>query len=210
MAKTNGPGKNSSQKDSTPAKEVKAKSTTPHAEKPEDKKPKAKFPRKITHIVIHCSAGNGDLASVLAYHKNVHKWNSPGYHRWVDFDGSTTEVHPIEKPSNGVKGFNATLINICWRGGVIVKKVGQRVLYDAVDNRTAAQKEGIIKEINEVLAELVEKGHPVEDIKIWGHRDFSPDKNGNGVIEPWERIKACPSFSAIPEYENVIQNFLSS
>ena len=36
--------------------------------------------------------------------------------------------------------------------------------------------------------------------KICGHRDFSPDKNGNGVIDPWEYIKACPCFDARHEY----------
>jgi N-acetyl-anhydromuramyl-L-alanine amidase AmpD len=34
--------------------------------------------------------------------------------------------------------------------------------------------------------------HP--NVKIIGHRDLSPDLNGNGVIEPFEFMKACPSF----------------
>ena len=36
---------------------------------------------------------------------------------------------------------------------------------------------------------------------ILGHRDFSNDKDGSGVIESWERIKECPCFDAIPEYQ---------
>lgn len=32
------------------------------------------------------------------------------------------------------------------------------------------------------------------DVKIIGHRDLSPDLNGNGIIEPFEFMKACPSF----------------
>ena len=39
--------------------------------------------------------------------------------------------------------------------------------------------------------------------RIVGHRDFSEDKNGNGTIEPWEWIKACPCFDAKKEYRNV-------
>ena len=39
--------------------------------------------------------------------------------------------------------------------------------------------------------------------KIQGHRDFSPDKNHNGTIEPWEWIKDCPSFDAKMAYRNV-------
>ena len=38
---------------------------------------------------------------------------------------------------------------------------------------------------------------------IQGHRDFSPDKNHNGIIEPSEFIKDCPSFDAKFAYRNV-------
>jgi hypothetical protein len=31
---------------------------------------------------------------------------------------------------------------------------------------------------------------------ILGHRDLSPDKDHDGVIEPHEFIKACPCFNA--------------
>jgi len=30
--------------------------------------------------------------------------------------------------------------------------------------------------------------------RVCGHRDLSPDLNGNGEIEPEEWIKACPCF----------------
>lgn len=29
---------------------------------------------------------------------------------------------------------------------------------------------------------------------VLGHRDFSRDQNGNGIIDRWEWIKSCPSF----------------
>jgi len=32
-------------------------------------------------------------------------------------------------------------------------------------------------------------------ISIKGHRDFSPDLNGNGIIERNEWMKTCPGFS---------------
>jgi N-acetylmuramoyl-L-alanine amidase len=38
--------------------------------------------------------------------------------------------------------------------------------------------------------------------RIRGHRDFSKDLNGNGIIEPREWIKACPCFDAA-EYRRV-------
>ena len=43
---------------------------------------------------------------------------------------------------------------------------------------------------------LVEKfGAAFPAAVILGHRDFSPDKNRNGIIEPSEWMKSCPSFS---------------
>ena len=41
------------------------------------------------------------------------------------------------------------------------------------------------------------------DAMICGHRDFSPDLNGDGIIEPWEWMKACPCFDAIDEYQSL-------
>ena len=41
------------------------------------------------------------------------------------------------------------------------------------------------------------------DSKICGHRDLSPDLDGDGEIEPNEWIKMCPCFNAKKEYENI-------
>jgi N-acetylmuramoyl-L-alanine amidase len=30
--------------------------------------------------------------------------------------------------------------------------------------------------------------------RIVGHRDLSPDKDGDGMVERWEWMKECPSF----------------
>ena len=181
----------------------KAQDTTPKTEKLKEEKPKKEFPRDIEYIAIHCSAGNSDLEAVRSFWKNVLGWKSPGYHLWVDFDGSITEVLPIEKVSNGVGGFNAVTVNICYRGGVVPVQLGGKKRYVGKDTRTEAQKEGIIKAIKRVKAGLKKKGVDTSKIKIQGHRDFSPDKNGNGVVDSWERIKECPSYDCIGIYENL-------
>ena len=36
--------------------------------------------------------------------------------------------------------------------------------------------------------------------RVCGHRDLSPDLNGNGEIEPEEWVKACPCFDAEEEW----------
>ncbi|MBP1594036.1 MAG: N-acetylmuramoyl-L-alanine amidase, partial [Bacteroidetes bacterium] len=36
--------------------------------------------------------------------------------------------------------------------------------------------------------------------KVTGHRDLSPDLNGNGVIESHEWLKQCPCFNVSEEF----------
>lgn len=150
--------------------------------------------RKFKHIVIHCSAGYGNRQSIEKFWKDVLKWNSPGYHFLIDLDGTVHELQPMELPTNGVKGFNSTSIHICYIGGVQRDNVTK-----AMDTRTDAQQGAILDCIHNAIS-FIGKYQPVNGIKILGHRDFSPDKNGNGTIESWERIKECPSFDAIIEY----------
>ena len=37
--------------------------------------------------------------------------------------------------------------------------------------------------------------------RVCGHRDLSPDLNGNGEIEPEEWIKQCPCFDVAKEFK---------
>lgn len=150
----------------------------------------------VKYIVIHCSAGYGDLNSIIKYWVNVLKWAIGGYHRFVDFDGKITELYPFETVVNGVKGYNDKAIHICYRGGI--KKDNYKI---AEDTRTRQQKEMLVTCIIEALVWITNNGGDVSKVKILGHRDLSPDKNANGVIDSWERIKECPSFNAITEYQ---------
>ena len=86
---------------------------------------------------------------------------------------------------DGVKGYNSVTVNIAYTGGM-----------DGVDNRTDEQKKCLI-----ILLKLLRKRYP--DAVIQGHRDFSPDLNGNGKIEKNEWIKMCPSFDAKTEYKGI-------
>lgn len=151
--------------------------------------------RIIKHIVIHCSAGYGDRKSIEKFWKETLGWKVPGYHFLIEQDGTVHKLAALESVTNGVKGFNTSSIHICYIGGVDPKNVKR-----AMDSRTDAQKAGLINCIRESL-EWAKQHQGVRNVKILGHRDFSPDKNGNGVIEPWERIKECPSFDAILEYQ---------
>lgn len=134
------------------------------------------------------------MAGIRNYWRNTLGWKSDGYHRFIYGSGDIYKMTSFEKITNGVLGFNSNSIHICYQGGVDRKNVNI-----AVDTRTDEQKQSIYECIHEALVEI-KKHQAVDHIKILGHRDFSPDQNGNGKIESWERIKECPSFDAISEY----------
>lgn len=158
--------------------------------------------RKIDTIFIHCSAGHSDLEGVKRWwhgaKPNGMGWKTGGYHKWVDYDGLITDVYPLSQITNGVGGHNSNSVHISYRGGVEKKNVNA-----SADTRTEMQKVGILEAIREVLEEL--RQYQDDAIKIMGHRDISPDKNLNGKVDPNERIKDCPSFDAIPEYQGMIK-----
>lgn len=154
--------------------------------------PNVQTTRKITHIFVHCTAGSQSMTpqGLLDFFYKQKKWSRPGYHYVVSANGTITNIWPESKYSNGVKNMNSHSINIAWMGGV------DKTHPNGIDNRTDAQK----KSLRHLLKELRKK-YPTA--KIMGHRDTSPDKNHNGIIDPWERIKECPCFSAMEEYKDI-------
>lgn len=147
-------------------------------------------PRKIKYLVVHCTATSQStsVASLLTAFR-ARGWSSPGYHYVITPDGKLHSLLPEDKPSNGVKGYNSVSVNIAYIGGINASGKG-------IDNRTPEQK----VTLRETLKAL-KKRYP--DAVIQGHRDFSPDTNKNGIVDPWERIKECPCFDAIPEYADL-------
>ncbi|MCC8155363.1 MAG: N-acetylmuramoyl-L-alanine amidase [Tannerellaceae bacterium] len=149
---------------------------------------------KIETLIIHCSASRpgSDLsaADIDRMHRQQNGWKMIGYHYVVRLDGSIEPGRPEDSVGAHASGWNATSIGICYIGGL--NQSGK-----AEDTRTPAQKQSLIKLIKELCAK-----YPIK--QIIGHRDTSPDLNGNGVVDPWERIKECPCFDAIPEYEHLV------
>lgn len=146
--------------------------------------------RKIEYIAVHCTAGSqnqtvGDLLSEF----RRKGWKNPGYHYIISPDGKITQLLDDSKVSNGVKGFNGITVNVAYIGGIDANG-------KATDNRTDAQK----KALRQLLG-MLKKKYP--EAVIQGHRDFSPDVNGNGVVDTWERIKECPCFDAKEEYKSI-------
>lgn len=146
--------------------------------------------RGIKRIFVHCTAGSQrqTVADLQAEFKRK-GWKNPGYHYVIQADGTVKQLLGEQFVSNGVKGYNSTSVNVAYMGGIDADG-------KAVDNRTDAQKTSLIT----LLKEL--KGR-YPNAEIMGHRDISPDTNGNGIVDPWERIKECPCFNAKDEYKDL-------
>jgi N-acetyl-anhydromuramyl-L-alanine amidase AmpD len=153
--------------------------------------------RKIKTAVIHCSATPEgkwiDESGIEAMHAKRFKeigGKHIGYHVLIYLDGTIVQTKGIEFIGQHVAGANSESIGICYIGGLT------RDGKTSKDTRTEAQKASLIK----VLQEL-KQSYP--EISICGHRDYSPDKDGDGIIEPFEFMKDCPCFDAKKEYKNL-------
>lgn len=153
-------------------------------------------PEEIDAIVIHCSATkegqNIKAADIDRWHREQ-GWAMIGYNYVIDLDGTVetgrpltmTGAHLKEKGFSG-RSYNQHSIGICYVGGL--DKKGR-----AKDTRTKKQK----KAMHALVNELVMK-YPI--VEIIGHRDASPDTNGDGKITPNEWIKSCPCFDVKSEF----------
>lgn len=166
--------------------------------------------RLIDEIILHCSATkegvNFTSDSVNAAHKarkfstyvdsKTGKTRYIGYHFHIRLDGTVEECRPINVRGCHAVNHNARSIGICYAGGLDKADTNGTKIKDT---RTPAQKAAILSLCKRLIAE-----YPTIK-RIIGHRDTSPDLNGNGVIEPFEYIKGCPCFDAIPEYKHLFK-----
>lgn len=151
------------------------------------------MPRTITDIVIHCAATpNGKPFSreqIDAMHRQrgfqrqpvaitryqpelKHGLPSIGYHWVLELDGQAKPGRHPEEIGAHVQGSNAKSLGICLIG---------------TDRFSLAQWSTL-----RLLVSKLRQTYPAARIR--GHRDFSPDMDGDGVIERHEWLKTCPGF----------------
>lgn len=151
--------------------------------------------RKITGIVIHCSATaegkDFDASDIERWHKE-RRFNRIGYHFVIKLDGTIQTGRELTMAGAHVSGHNAHTIGICYIGGLDAKG-------KAKDTRTEQQKESLLWLLRAIRKHI--RGGA--DFTIKGHRDYSPDQNNDGIIQTHERIKECPCFDVIPEYADI-------
>lgn len=127
--------------------------------------------RKITKIILHCSATpegrDYTVADIDRWHKQ-RGWQSIGYHYVVYRDGSVHPGRPVEQIGAHTSGHNANSIGVCYIGGVAADGKTPK------DTRTPAQRAALRD-----LVELLRAEYP--NATIHGHREFAN--------------KACPSFN---------------
>ena len=137
--------------------------------------------RKISMIVIHCSAVRPNQTSSAAQIDDWHKervtngihWKGIGYHYVVRRDGSVEIGRHLTEVGAHCVGHNRHSIAICYEGGL--NSAGE-----AEDTRTPEQVRA--------LRQLVERYHAYfPDAVIVGHHDLNPSK-------------PCPCFDAVKEY----------
>lgn len=131
--------------------------------------------RKITKIIIHCSATpegrDYTIADIDRWHKQK-GWKGIGYHYVVYRDGSVHSGRNIEEIGAHCTGQNANSIGICYIGGLSAD--GKT----AKDTRTSEQK----KALRDLVKKLQTK-YP--NVTIHGHNEFAN--------------KACPCFDVKTE-----------
>ena len=139
--------------------------------------------RNIDSIIVHCSAtkaGQDFTATDIDRWHRERGFNGIGYHYVIRLDGKLEKGRDVALAGAHCKGWNERSVGICYIGGL--DENGH-----PADTRTNAQKRVLYQIIMDLQREY-------NILQVLGHRDTSPDLNGDGVIEPYEYVKVCPCF----------------
>jgi len=135
--------------------------------------------REINKIIVHCSATregeNFEVAEIRKWHL-ARGFSDIGYHFYIDLYGEIHKGRDISKIGAHCKGHNRNSIGICYCGGVEADGKTPK------DTRYDCQKESLTAVLRTLKAMY-------PNAVIHSHNDFAN--------------KACPSFNATAEYENL-------
>ena len=125
--------------------------------------------RKITEIIIHCSATREGqhftAADIDRWHRAIN-YDCIGYQFVILLDGTIERGRPLEQIGAHCKHHNEQSIGICYIGGLDANG-------DPKDTRTPAQREQLRRLVQQLMEQFPEA-------ILHGHRDFA--------------AKACPCF----------------
>lgn len=139
--------------------------------------------KRTSLLVVHCSATRRDqdigAQQITQWHLQK-GWSTIGYHYVIRRNGSLENGREETSVGAHVAGHNEESIGICLVGGI-------DLLGKPENNFTAGQFETL----HRLLGELRGR-YPAT--RIVGHRDLSPNRNGDKPVTPDQWLKACPSF----------------
>ena len=147
--------------------------------------------RHIDKIVYHCTASKGSQDLDVNDIRRIHLkrgWSDIGYHLLIKRNGEIQFGRPFDTIGAHVRGHNKTSIGVVYVGGV--REDGRT----PEDNRTEEQKESL-----RIVYKFFSLMYP--EAEHLGHRDLSPDRNGDGKITRSEWLKACPCFDVKEFFE---------
>lgn len=131
--------------------------------------------RKITEIIIHCSATPEGVdykaADIDRWHRQK-GWLGIGYHYVVDLDGTVETGRAEEQPGAHCYGHNMRSIGVCYIGGTDASGHPR-------DTRTEKQRAALYRLCQDLL-------HRYPEARLHGHNEFA--------------AKACPGFEVSKEY----------
>lgn len=139
-------------------------------------------PKAIRFLTIHCAATieGRDHAVDEISRWDIQRFGQISYHFVVPLNGVFKRTLRDDQRGAHVGGHNTGNIGVCYVGGL--GRDGK-----PKDTRTVAQRVAL-----RTLVATYRARYP--GIKVLGHRDWSPDLDKDGVIEPHEWLKSCPCF----------------
>lgn len=144
--------------------------------------------RKINYIVVHCSATREDCRLTVESLRREHLrrgFGGIGYHYYIRRDGEVVSTRPVGQVGAHARGYNKYSIGLCYEGGLAADGSPK-------DTRTPEQRAALRLLVSRLL-------HRFPNARLCGHRDLSPDLDGNGVADADEWLKVCPCFDVARE-----------
>lgn len=143
--------------------------------------------KRTDYLVVHVTATPPSMdigaKEINAMHK-ARGWSGIGYHYVIRRDGTVEKGRAENAVGAHVAGFNSVSLGVSLVGGVDAAGKPQ-------NNMTGAQFASLAGLLKTLAAKY-------PGARVCGHRDLSPDRDKDGIIEPHEHLKACPCFDAIP------------
>ena len=138
--------------------------------------------RKINNIVVHCSATREGHALTPEALEAEHRRRGFRTTAITTISGATALC---SGPALWNCGHNKYSVGICYEGGL-------DAMGNPKDTRTPEQRSALRLLVHQLLKQF-------RNARVCGHRDLSPDLDGDGTVQPREWVKQCPCFEVSKE-----------